>query len=448
MFPFRKRRHVDVTRRSPWAVHISFCAVVFMITAVLVYHWGREMSDRRTAPPTYTATGHIKVSPTPDPVPEVTDFLGVDLRHALTAEANAVDKMKIERTDTNQPDDPLSDSWHMAIRCEDGDRDRVSVAVKHLVFEATELLRRAWKERMADRRDAAQRQTQQARTKLRTAQQRYEELFREVIVEAAAARESRPSAVRVSQDRSPRRVNPAWEQLRRQLERLEGQRSEWLAHRTDDHPAVRGINIDVAELQQQLAQTPRWLPDDRPAGDAGATESAPAPAASDAELEARQERLAELDRYRAEVKRAEAEHLERLEAEAQVAEATGEPLQIDVRFGSVKDLAASADHWSWGVGGTSVGLSLWMLALAAGLTMAAGLGLFAAGAAMEPTLDSVSELRQLAEVPVVTRVPAPITVPPTYRGAARAWLRSLLCLGGLLLMTGCVTLVWQALFTT
>jgi len=160
------------------------------------------------------------------------------------------------------------------------------------------------------------------------------------------------------------------------------------------------------------------------------------------------ERLAELDRYRADLKRAEAEYLERLEAESQLAEVTGEPLQIDVRFSRVQDLAASADRWDWGVGRTSVGLSLWMLALAAGLTMAAGLGLFAAGAAMEPTLDSVSELRQLAEVPIVRKVPAPVTVPPAYGGAARAWLRALLCLAGLLLMTGCVTLVWRALFTT
>lgn len=443
MFPFRKRRNVDVTRRSPWAVHVSFCAVVFIVTAVLVYHWTREMDDRRTVPRTYTAVARVEVSPAPEGSADVSDFMGVDIRGVLLNQQHDIDEVSIEQ----EPIDPelreFSDRWRMAIRCRDTDAETATQAMKRLALEASGLLRRTWNRHMEQQRAAAEARTQRARAAMRSAQQRYDATFRRVFVDAAVREPSRDESASARSSAPPAepRENPAWRQLNDRLAHLQGQRSDMLRQRTSDHPAVHDINLDIAELQRQLAGTPRWLTaDGRPTSEPTRTSTAsPAPqhgqTPGDGQSRKAREDLAELEQCRAAVKTAETKYLECLEAERQMADATGQPFQIDVHFAGVESAATVA---------TVSGLSIVGLAVVAGLTMAVGLGMFSAGAAMEPTLDTVNRLRQIANVPVIVGVPAPVTVPPPSGRGSRLWLRAALCVGGLLLIAGCVAMVWRA----
>ena len=73
--------------------------------------------------------------------------------------------------------------------------------------------------------------------------------------------------------------NPLWSELSAQQERLTRRRAELLESMTSEHPAVRQLNDDLAQVAQSLAQTPRLI--ENPAALAGsrsASNAANAPA--------------------------------------------------------------------------------------------------------------------------------------------------------------------------
>ena len=80
--------------------------------------------------------------------------------------------------------------------------------------------------------------------------------------------------------------------------------------------------------------------------------------------------------------------------------------------------------------------------LLAGLAMMVGVGMFAAGAAMEPTLTTVDQVRRSVGVPVVATVTLPGLM-PARSGRHRRWLRLAFCFGGAVLTAGCLAMVFQ-----
>ncbi len=82
--------------------------------------------------------------------------------------------------------------------------------------------------------------------------------------------------------------------------------------------------------------------------------------------------------------------------------------------------------------------------LLAGLAMMVGVGMFAAGAAMESTLTTVDQVPRVLGVPVAATVTLP-GLKPTRSGRHRGWLRLAFCFGGAVLMAGCLALVFQLL---
>lgn len=82
--------------------------------------------------------------------------------------------------------------------------------------------------------------------------------------------------------------------------------------------------------------------------------------------------------------------------------------------------------------------------LLAGLAMMVGVGMFAGGAAMEPTLRSTDQIQSLLRVPVVATVTLP-GLKPVGSGWPRVWLRLATCVGGAVLIAGCVGLLYRAM---
>lgn len=456
----RQHQAHGAIRPSPWSIHVSFCVVAFIVTAVLVYHWGSEMSRRAAPAARYVADVAINVAPVPDAAIASGSVFGISLHDGLIGDAASAERITIEHGDGLG-----RDAMRITLAAVDADPKQARAIVDRAADEATARLRHAWKRQAAARRAAADAATEGARREMERLGQRYERAFQQALEDAtnqergpsngnAATRPSPPTrrAVSPSAETEPaRRENPRWSERHRHLVQLEQEHQRMLGQRTPEHPAVVKLATDIGELRRQLAGIPRWLPSPgrsmaqppkaqprpEPTPKPAAPKSRPARQVADKPGLLDEEVQKNLEQLRADVKRAEQQYLASLDEKSRAIAGEDDPLQLDVRFGEVTSLGDAPVETS----------RLWALATAAGLAMAVGLGLFSAGAALEPMLNSVGELQaMMASTPVVAAVPAPVTLPPPARRAPRPWLRAMLCLAGLLLIGGCVALVWWGIF--
>jgi hypothetical protein len=90
-------------------------------------------------------------------------------------------------------------------------------------------------------------------------------------------------------------------------------------------------------------------------------------------------------------------------------------------------------------------IGLLLAALAAGMAAVAGVGMITAGAAMEPTLATLDQAEAVLPVPIVGTIPD--IGPASEPKAAQRWqplMRLSLVVGGLILIAGCVGLLFRA----
>ncbi len=304
---------------------------------------------------------------------------------------------------------------------------------------------REWKQQTEMAHAAAMAEAERARLAWQLAEAERQEFVDRFLREHEPA--ARPAAPDPAQQRQPARPappdpveNPEWLRLAERRASLERRRAESLVHRTPAHPEVQEMEHDLAEVQRAMAGVPRWTAPEAGVGPASEEPAPPAPAASPG-VEVEAERLAS---ERAAARR----QVEQLGRKADQARSRYEELALAERAAwlahvrepeiEVPDLLATE-----GVSSDVNSDHALSASLLAGLAMMVGVGMFAAGAAMEPALRSAEQVRSLVGVPVIAQVTLP-GLKPAGSGWPRVWLRLASCLGGLVLMAGCVGLLYRA----
>lgn len=345
-----------VRPRSSGRVPLFLCLLVCGLTAIVVYRWGSQWWRPARTEPTYTATAYMVERPQSEGESRIPFAYTADNPRHAEATANtladryAADRRAQWRAETDAPRLKARQAAEKARR----EYDRIAA-------ERAALMRQ-----LHDDAEAA------ANAKVEPA------------LEAAL-----PSAI----------VNPRWSEMQQKLTQLQQNRSQLLADRTPQHPAVQEIDVRIADAEEQLAAIPKFVPDPV-AKNASATGASPsvvgrtaAPAASSAAAE-NQQKLNDLNaairrarRARTDAELAEQQATQRQQAEPQLtmqpAQAVQDPLVVDYGW---RRLVGSA--------------------LAAGVLMAFGVGMVSFGAGVEPAVATAAEVEAMLGSPIIGTVPA------------------------------------------
>jgi hypothetical protein len=187
--------------------------------------------------------------------------------------------------------------------------------------------------------------------------------------------------------------NPDWVALNRQLDELLQQRAKLLVDRTPIHPEVQQVEIRIAEAQQRLSETKRWI-----AGPPSRAVSAPSRAADQPAAQAAgpaedpAATAATREKLKAAVAAAQGAKEEAQRRQDRARQAWQQEPRVEVQLAVAQAVPPPP---------LALRLRLALAALAAGLTATIGLGMVAAGAAIEPAVRSVAQLRAILSVPVL-----------------------------------------------
>lgn len=471
---YRKRRTGMVVPPSPWSINTVLLVTVFVVTSALVYYWGGEAAHDARSKPRFTAAASIRHAELQDETDfglhrSPSDDLGARVegqirsREALEAAARAAAPSNVPENAARLADhlpaatlDRLEKG--LAIEVEEGGAGQRCVRILYTDTEphrAAELLeavarqyvdtfRREWQQQTETAHAKAAASAEQARLAWRLAEAERQELVERLL---RKQQHETPAALPAPGDPHPLAQpapsapaeNPDWSHLAEQRARLERRRDDLLFHRTPAHPEVQQVEYDLAEIRRALASTPRWIgPNANRVPSDTSMEGAPSPndvpqqtkPAARERAESRQQ-LEQLGR-KADQARARYEELalaERAAWSTHLREPKVELSYLPATDGGSRSL--TADH----------ALSTSLLA---GLAMMVGVGMFAGGAAMEPTLRSTDQVQSLLRAPVVATVTLP-GLKPVGSGWPRVWLRFASCLGGTVLIAGCVGLLYRAM---
>jgi uncharacterized protein involved in exopolysaccharide biosynthesis len=243
--------------------------------------------------------------------------------------------------------------------------------------------------------------------------------------------------------------SPEWIELSQRLAVLKRRRAELLTDRTPLHPEVQETDLQIAALERQLAAIPREVsaksPDQPAAADESSDEQGSVPPAGD---EARATGVtpvppagnrAETARTFQTLKQAAdqttAAYLKAFQQERGAWQEHQREPRIDL------DLARPSPPR---VPTAPPRLALLLAALAAGLTVAAGVVMISAGAAVQFPLTTVEQARNALPVPVVGIIPETHpTRQPTSVPRRPGIIRWILIAGGLVVISACVgMLLW------
>lgn len=308
------------------------------------------------------------------------------------------------------------------------------------VVTDVELLRREWKRQTEQIHADAAAVADESRLQWRLAEAERQEFLDRFLQEQE--QEPRPALLPAPPEPPTPIENHEWSRLSQRLARLEQRHAKLLAERTAEHPEVQDVAYEMEEVQQALQGVPQWI---RPEGEAVLPESeqhvASLPLLTpestlDVEHSARKhaEARRQVDRLERHAQDAR-DRYERLAAAERAAwsEHVREP-DLDPAFSSAAQTAPVE----------TVAENPLSTALLAGMAMMVGVAMFAAGAGMEPTLNSVKQISSSLGIPVVATVTLP-GLRPTVCGRHRGWLRLASCLGGVVLMVGCLGLVYRSI---
>ena len=405
-----KRVPHTVRPRSSGGVPVVLCLLLFGLTATVVYRWGHERWTPVNPHATYTATAYV--------VPCLRSAALVEAA-PLAAGAEARIPMCHTDGDPQRAVAAANASAERYVRDRLAEWKRCTEGPRLIAHEATE---------------KAQREHAQTTARLET--------FRRQLAEAAqAAARARLTAQPPSPSPPPLVDNPQWLDLDRQLAELQRRYDGLLVDRTPLHPAVRDLASRIAGVKDQLATTPRQVPDTKPRpAVASLPDTKPQPAVApltpDALITtADQETLAELTAA-VEKSRQACEEAESAENRALQEQKAGPQFTID-RAQAVEHRPPPDYGWR----------RLMWTTLMTGVLMAFGVGSVSAGANIEPPAASIEEVRIDADVPVVGMIPADDPLPDpvaTSRRQSRIR-RTLIAIGLLLIAAGPVLAIWGVL---
>jgi len=390
-----KHSRLTVRRRLFGKSPALLCLLVFGLTAIVVYRWGRESWIPVNPKATYAATAYV--------VPE-------------PHQAAAGGRVPIEYVD---------DSAERAAEVANAQAQRY---VHDRLAE--------WKLRMEGPYLKARAAAEKARQEHVENTARLE-AFQRQLAEAAEAARAKAAAKAPEKPLPPPMVdNPQWLDLERQLAELQRRCDELLLDRTPLHPMVVDLAGRMAVVQEKLTATPRHIPsgnaespvlaDTSPAAETPTADAAGGDQDGDRIAKENQARLGELTaavertrQAREEAELAEKSALQTLQAAPKYAV---EPAQVIERL--------PQPDYGW--------RRLAWTTLFSGMLMALGVGAVAAGANVEPPVAGVAELKADLDVPIVGPIPADDPVAdPAAISRRRSSLRRTMIGIGLALIAAC-----------
>lgn len=263
----------------------------------------------------------------------------------------------------------------------------------------------------------AQQEATSAERKASSIRRRYEEFISRVKASskssdiAQAEQNAQFELSRVEQQNAvaniaPMIENPAWRELSDQEQRLSAKRLRFLETMTVEHPAIRQLDVDLAQIDEQRSKTPRLI--DNPAYLAAAksqTESVPAE-------EIASPSLAEQDQDQL------AAEIEKLRAESTAADKLAAQRQIELQASTVELNAVQAgrlDVIRWAEKPAVIrGSDVITLVVAALLAWLVGSAVAARGMPADPTIADADEAAQLLGAPVMSVLPADEDSPKAF----------------------------------
>ena len=479
---------------SPWRSQKLFYLAVFAVTGVAVYRWGLATAQPSKPTSSYTSTATIHVrdglqaaeepekirqqitsrenvyravrqlglatQPPPDEDPQATatrvvEEVGRDLR--VTADATSPPgELAVSVIYTNpsaqysaQLANTLAECYADDCRAEwKRQAQRAYAAAREATDRAQQefLQAKAGLEEFAQRHLSSPQPGQPAKTIDATQQQ--------VGNGSPGPPEPRQSDPQTPAAATPPTMspgdNPEWIELSERLAALKRRRAELLTDRTPLHPEVQETDLQIAALKRQLAAIPSQVsakPPDQPAAadqssgaqgpappagdEAGATGVTPVPPAGN-----RAETARTFQTLKQAADQTTAAYLKACQEERRAwQEHRREPrIELDLAQPSQPRVQPAPPR-----------LALLLAALAAGLTVAAGVVMISAGAAVQFPLTTVEQARNALPVPVVGTIPEthPTRQPTTVPRRPRL-IRWILIAGGLVVISACVGMLLRA----
>lgn len=518
--PKTRKSPGHVVRPKPrWHTRKVVCVLVFSLTGGLVYWLGSAQGEQSVLGPDYTATARIVIRQrvpefvpgtqivdlSPVPVPD-----GEEVQREITSEASirrAIDgvrdvqgvrsRLRAAASRTTSPD-----QLDVSLRYCDADPERAAELVNALAEDLKRQYETRWQERTYSDYVDARRALQRAQAEHSAAESALQRLRQRHLEEDVPGpqwsppRESRPDgqptvdatdatdaasesvpresdrAAQVAADRSrPGQVeNPVWLDLNERLTVLRDYRERLLLDRTEQHPEVQKVELDIAELWQRIKAVPRKVPAGPAPGEQPAAEvpdvpsetvhgpprpqrlpavepldppaTGPPPPDPEAEIAAlKAQRQREFARWQQEL----AEAVERTAQEhSRLALAANRAWQ-EHRLLPVITIELAQPTAVEGSPPGGGGRLIWAAVLAA-LVAGAGVGMISTGAAMEPPLTTVAEAQEMLPQPVVGTIleTDPTDAPRTARRRTRL-VRLAMVVVGMGLMAGWISALIRVL---
>jgi len=467
----RKSDHLVRPRRS-WKRHKVLYFLVFTATAVVIHKWG-AVNIRRSAPTnSYTATATLQVQ-MPDAVDSATgetinerQLDGEEVRRYITSAPylqRTINQVGVETPPL--PDETPGDAAVRAARLmredlrvevdgtESPESTQISIAYtserpRRAAFTVNAIARQyaadcvaRWNARTRREYAEAKVAAELAQRELLLAEARLD-AFVEHRFKQQESRQEAPAPDPVVEEPPvhppPTELtavdNPEWLTLNAQLEQLRRNLEEMLVDRTELHPAVKENRLRISVFEDKLATVPRMILAD-PWEDSGQAETTWPPETPEEEAvvqvpadtgpEAETAVAAEFRRLKATATQAREAHQRLAMIEHRTWQQHRQEPRIDVELAPPFEVPPPP----------APGLGLLLAAMCGGVVAITGLASVSAGAALEPTVDSVKQAETLFSVPVVGTIPEARS--PDAGRSARRWrplVRAAMILGGLLLI--------------
>jgi len=488
---------------SSWKPHKAVYLVVFVLTGVAVYQWGRTAAERSRPIKSFTSTATIchEISPGADIAGKPSGATRTDpkkIEQQITSETNL--RWAIRRLAAASPDHPEEDPQVKLGRAVEDMRENLRVSagetapgqlliavtytdphpkqaarvVNDLAQFYAEGSRAAWKRathrtyvEARDASDRAQRAFLEAKAHLDAFFQQHFKQHRSPAEEAANSPEPESGGDRVigpatsvpplspprSDSPTPTPATPVPQATiakpplveNPEWVELDGQLAEL---RRLLHPEVQDTELRIDALRQQQATTPRWVSAKRsnplavlpvPANEPSGRD-APVPKPAEALPGQTAAQHTQTAQTFQTLKRA-VDRTNRAYKEASRRER--QAWQAQLQEPQIKvELARPCNVPP----PASPDLGLLLVALASGLTAVTGLGMISAGATLEPILTSVAQAEALLSAPVLGTISA--TGPASHLSPAsrrQPLLRLVLILAGLILLAGCAWVLLRGL---
>jgi len=456
-----------VRPRSNGRVPGTLCVTVFVVIAAAVYYWGQIVAQRSKPRRTYTSTALIVQRGDA----ETTVAGGLrDIERQIASEASVSRAVRLLETAVEPPFpapcEPSSRS--IAELCEnlrvktaetsapgeltvslsgtDGDPQFAARLVNALAETYVADFRSRWKARREQEHEAARQEFEQARRAAFEAGVR-RDTFSEVHFQqldptedeavrspAASDPPASPPATTPSSDAMPMIDNPRWVELSGQLAELKRQRDELLRTRTLEHPEVKYVDVLIVAAEKELEHVERKIPGD--------PEDLPQPIAappSDTVASSGQrldpEALKKFDQLTAAATAAQRASEQAADEERRTWETLQKEPPIQWTAAQPARLLPESDP-TWG---------LVLVALSAGAALAAGVGLIARGASMEPAVEKLGQVEKALPAPVIGTIPPNDATGPLAALGPRPLGRLTTISGGLILIAGCAVILIVAL---